>query len=696
MRVLHLDYETRSECDLKLAGAYVYAKHPSTQVLCAAYSINGSDVRTWAAWAGEKMPADLRRALLDPKVEVHAWNSQFERLITQHVVGIAAPIEKYRCTAAWARARGLPGKLEGALLYLDPKGESENVVAKRRGKAVMMRWCKPQADRTWADSPDEYCELVSYCQDDVISEHKVQQALAGMPMTAQEWRDFFLTEEINDRGLPIDVELAEAAATYGDAEKKELNEKLSIMTGGEVTSTGQHARVKTWLKGRLGKDVWREFFVKTVKDKDGNEVEKESTDKRAREEFLLSEDAKETDTDIVDLIMLVDDAGKASVAKYAGMAARASLNGRAQGAYLYAGAAQTKRYSSRGVQMHNLPRKTPKDVEGVIAQVKEHRIEGKVMHVLSSCLRPTITASPGYTLVWGDWSSVEARAMPWLADCQWKLDLYRQGIDVYRVNAEAIFGTPYGEVPDNERQIGKVAELSLQFGGAKGALKAMARNYGIGLEDGDAEAIVAKWRQANPWAGAFGRGLFDAYLRAVRGIDDTVGHIGYSPEANIEGASGLTVGCRLPDGSMLFYPGNRGQHKVVAGRFSSFVVTELVRDLSRKNPGEVTHRMAEVTFNKALSHGKRPERVWHGLLAENVTQGVCASLLRDCLLRVDEVLAKRGQIIGHTHDEIILEVPDNDVAWATSKLTQEMLRVPEWLPGFPLGCEVKTGKRYAK
>jgi DNA polymerase len=690
--ICNLDYETRSEIDLKLVGAHVYARHPSTRILCCAYSIDGGPVQAWPRAAGHRMPDDLGTAMLNPKCEMHAWNAQFERLISNHVLDIDIPIERWHCTAALARARGLPGKLEQALDYL---GEAPSLAAKRRGTAIMLKWCKPLALGGYADDPNEFMELLMYCMDDVRSEMLIAGKL--VPLFKHERVDYALTERINDAGLPIDVPLALAAQAYGAQERAELGEQIRDLTDGAITSTSQHARIKSWLKERLEEDVFKQFFVKTSRKKSSegevSEVLKESTDKAARMDFLQSEEAKEADQDVIDLIEIVDDAGKASVAKYAKMAGRAGDGGRAQGAYICYGAIQTKRFSSTGIQVHNFPRKTPADVQAAVWEVLEHRVEGKVMHVLASLLRPTIKATPGRMLVWGDWTAVEARGMPWLASAEEKLDYYRDGMDVYKFNAMDIFGVQYKEVTEDQRQIGKVAELSLQFGGARGALKAMARGYGISIANDMADGVVYAWRRANDWAMVFSKALYGAFMQCVLGTDTTVGYISYRQIKPLFPGT-VSIACDLPGLTTLYYHNIRG-HVVEKGR----PAVPVVEDGLGWGGRAIDQWETEVVFMKSLPGGFRTERIWHGLLAENVTQAVCATLLRDCATRTDKMLRHHkvdAIVIGHTHDELLLDSAEDHAPKAAAVLRREMLRVPEWLTGFPLGCEIKTGQRYVK
>lgn len=691
---ISLDYETRSIVELKKAGAYAYARDKSTKVLCAAYNIDGEGGEMWQAWRGEKMPVRLRLALNDPKCEIHAWNSQFERLITRDVLGIDVPIERYHCTAAWARARGLPGKLEGALKFT---GNEAAVIKKRQGNKVMLKWCRPLPNGGWADDPHEYNQLIIYCDEDVKAERELQRFMQRWPMTVNERRDFLLTERVNDLGLPVDTTLAKAAMKYGLKEANELAGEILFYSSGEVRSAGSHAAVKSFLKARLTPGMFEHFFTRYV---DG--IRKETSDGASREAFLASEAAREIEPDVSDLLQSLDDANKSSVAKFGRIVARAGNTGRVQGAYLYAGAAQTKRFSSTGVQMHNLPRATPKDLDAVVAQVMAHKLPDgeRVMHVLSACLRPTIMAPKGRVLVWGDWSAVEARAMPWLAGHKPKLDLYRDGIDVYNVNATDIYGTPYDEVPDDQRQVGKVAELSLQFGGWKGALRAMARNYRINMTEREAERIAGRWRGANAWAARYQWALYGAFLMAANGTPAAVRGVTYRPVSEMKFNKCATVECTLPDGTVLLYPGGAGEYGVeVTERVGKDVFPVVFDDafLPEYTADRLRYTVAKVQYFKAAFNTLLPEDIWHGLLAENVTQGICASLLRDCLARVEARLdPKHAVIVGHTHDEILTEA---DAKWekiVRGILHEEMVRVPKWMTGMPLAATIKSGVRYIK
>jgi DNA polymerase len=528
---------------------------------------------------------------------------------------------------------------------------------------------------------------------------RLQEFLQDHAMSKTERRDFLLTERVNDTGLPVDVALAKTAMAYGILEAEELSGEIVMYSSHEVMSAGSHGQVKKFLKARLDPGVFEKFFTHHV-----NGEKKETSSATAREAFLASTEAMGAESDVVDLLRSLDDANKSSVAKFGRIVARANDAGRVQGAYLYAGAAQTKRFSSTGVQMHNLPRTTPKDLEKVVRQVMTHTLPAgeRVMHVLSACLRPTIAAPKGRVLIWGDWSAVEARAMPWLAGCKWKLDLYRDDIDVYCANAHDIFGTPYDKVTDDQRQVGKVAELSLQFGGWANALRSMARGYRIKLDEGEAKDIASAWRNANPWAADYQWALFFAFLNAAAtGEPSGVGGVVYRRlEKGFQFEERDTIECTLPDKTVLLYPGAaKGTMQKRPHTWGENWKDEVfdTSTIAAYHTDRKRYKATVQYFKAAFNKMGMEEDIWHGLLAENVTQGICASLLRDCLARVEARLdPKRAVIIGHTHDEILLEADERWEKIASGILQEEMVRVPKWMLGMPLGATIKSGVRYTK
>lgn len=313
--MLNLDFETRSSIDLTKVGADKYAQHGSTSVLCASFTINNSAPMQWRRWQNQQMPIALQKALYDDDVQIHAWNAAFERLILKHVLKIDLDPSRFRCTMARARSMALPGKLglcARALHMPTQKGSDK----------IMRKWCKPLVKGGWADDSEEYEQLCTYCDLDVLTEKGIGAILREL--TPPEQRDWEITEKINDNGIPIDLALVRAAQHYAGDELLEIKARLSELTRGLVTSPRQFERLKDWLPP---------------------ELELTSLDAAARAELLENEDIQ---GDIREVIQLVDDGGRASTAKFAAMEARADSNDRVHGAYIFNGAGQTGRFCVSG------------------------------------------------------------------------------------------------------------------------------------------------------------------------------------------------------------------------------------------------------------------------------------------------------------------------------------------------------------
>jgi DNA polymerase len=717
-RILHLDWETRSKLDLTKVGAHKYARHPSTHVLCGGYSIRWndepfepSDVRMWRTWAGEEMPDDLYEALTDPTVVIEAWNAQFERLIAaemfrrwtleEDIDDLWADyqnvlmVSRWHCTAARARACALPGKLDLCARFLQ-------VPMQKSDSAAMKRWMAPQADGTWWSDEQDYEILVAYCAQDVRAEGDIGSVIRDL--TPIEWEDYFVNEKLNDRGIPVDVELAIAAQHYAADEEKAIRKELSKLTCGRVQeqlkecthencgairTPRQHAKLKEWVLPRVNAYV-RELMTST----DGKTgKEKISLDKATRTSILEDEDVLATLSDeVITVLELIDDAGRSSIAKFKSIVER-EIDGRVYGCYIMNGAGQTGRYSAVGFQPHNLPvRERISNTEDVVdlikakAPVAEITLKsGKnILTTLSCLLRAVIVAENGKVLRWRDYSSVEARALPWLADdpaAEEIIQAFFNGDDVYIKVAAGIYGVNEAELlaryksgdpeANHMRQVGKVAVLSLGFGGGAGALKKMARAYGIKLDDATAEFIKRMWRRANPWAERFWKRLHVAACNAARspGVVYTAGRVQYMRQ-------GSDLWCLLPCGRIICYPDVRVTTKETKWG------TENVLTAAK---GSWQPKKGQIDWPR--------HTLWHGILAENVTQGICASLLRAANRLLEEW---EWPLTMHTHDEDLLEIDEAEADEADSALEAAMLFDHGWNQGMPLACEPSGGIVYGK
>jgi len=624
------DFETASECDLPEAGVYNYARHPSTRVLCMSYAFNDGPVMTWRP--GEPMP--------DVRGQIRAHNAAFERLIFWHVLGMDIPLEQFYCTAAQARANCAPGSLEDVGRFAGLSMRKDH-----RGAYLVRKCCMPPFNTELLP------ELIEYCEQDVRTMRAASQAMREL--TPEELEDYHVNERINDRGVLVDINLCSAAVKYAADELREIEAAVVEITGGEVTSV-RSPRMRLWVQERLGPEA-----LKLMQRED-----KMSIDKTVRANLLAIDDPEEVPLDVKEVIQCADDLWASSVAKFNRLRNLACADGRVRGAFVFAGGSATGRASSYGAQVHNFTRKCADDPASVRhAMVRGHAIVPKygrrVTDVLRGMLRPALIPAKGSSLVVADWSAIEGRVNPWLSDRgDKKLQHFREGLDVYKVNAAKTFNVSYDDVNKEQRQIGKVQELACGFGGGIGAFAAMGRVYGVNLPEPQARKMVNGWRLANDWAAPFWRDLEIAYIRALRnkGEEFNAGKITYL-------ADGKHLWYCLPSGRVLCYP------------FARF-----------EDDGGITY--AKASWKPAADAKEWPRaRLWPGLACENVTQATAHDLLREALRRLDGVVL-------HVHDEIVIETDQPEEAKA--RLEEVMTTPPFWAAGLPLDVEASVMERYGK
>ena len=678
-RVLHLDYETRSRVNLYRDGAYNYAEDLSTEIICLGYAFNADEPKLWRP--GELFPANVLQHMKAGKTAtLHAHNAQFERLITEFVLvkyldRPEIPIEAWYCTAAQARARALPGSLDdlGACLGLGLQKD-------RRGRELIKQLCIPtpaeDGSMAFNQDPDLLDELYLYCLQDVRVERLASHHTP--PLTVAEHWDWVVSERVNDNGIGVDTTFAAAATEYAEAELEEIKSALTEITDGVITSPRQHIRLKTMMAPLIAESPEIEKAVTVVRTdrRTGEESRKISLDREARAKLLQLEELTPgtLPVSVVEVIELVDEAGRSSVSKYEAMTHRASRDGRVRGAYIYAGAGQTGRYSSVGRQVHNLPRRCAENPEVIRHKVlKGKPLQGGVLDTLSSMLRPSIVANRKNVLVWGDWSSIEARVLPWLSYAPGSTSVLRvfeqndkdeNRPDIYEVAAAGLFKTD--AITSKMRSVGKVVVLSAGYQGGYRAFQAMARAYQVSVSDDEAREIIHAWRFNNPWAPEFWAELEIAAKDAVvnRGQAVSAGRVIYfRPERKK-----APLFCGLPSGRVLSYPDPRLEEG------------ELTAIKAQWKP-----RQGEQEWGRISLYG--------GLLAENVTQATAADILRHAM---SLSLQYDWPVIGSTHDEIIWEVEKEEEAEARLAISEVMLATPEWAEGLPMSVDVNCGHRYHK
>jgi len=653
---LWLDLETRSRCDLPGRGVYNYVQDPSTEVLCMSYAFNDEDVQTWRP----SEPFPTRVALHRGQIRAH--NAAFERLMFWYVIcpdfGVPEPaLEQFYCTATQARANCAPGSLEDVGRFAGAGMRKDH-----RGAQLIRLLSIPQGDGTFRDDPKLMAEMVAYCEMDVKAMRAVSKALRQL--SDEELSDYHINERINDRGVRLDVPLAKAAVRYAAQELDDIQQVVQDVTGGALTSV-RSPRMREWVQERVGPEARKLMQVW----KDG--VEKTSIDKTVRANLLAMENPDEVPAEVAEVVQCADDLWASSVAKFSRAAALSDdQDGRVRGAFVFCGGSATGRASSYGLQVHNFPRRCADEPELVRqALVRGHDVVPqygrRVTDVLKGMLRPALIPAPGKSFVVADWSSIEARVTPWCSGetGEDKLDLFRNGSDVYKVNAAATFRCRVEDVTKDQRQVGKVQELACGFAGGVGAFAAMGRVYGLSLPESEARKMVDAWRRANPWSVPYWQDLEIAYTRAIRNPKTKIqaGRVAYYYD-------GYHLWYALPSGRVLCYP------------------------FARIEEEGVTY--AKASWKPAADAKEWPRaRLWKGLACENITQATAADILRHALRRLDEI---NLPVILTVHDEIVLEVEKEMAEEAKETLLGIMCTAPKWCHNLPLGAEATIMQRYGK
>jgi len=665
---LYCDFETRSRCNLLTRGAYNYAQDPSTAVLCFSWAFGDEEVATWRP--GQPFPARVLKHIAGGG-QIRAHNAQFERLIFWYVLcpdlGIPEPaLEQFYCTAAEARANAFPGKLEDV-----GRASGSNMRKDHRGAQLIKLLSIPREDGTFLEDEALMAEMVAYCEQDVRTMRAVSKTMRQL--TNDELADYHVSERINDRGILLDKPLAEAAVRYADIETREIQDLVRELTDGAITSV-RSPKMRAWVMSRVGDEALR---VMTVY-KDGEK--KFSIDKHVRANLLLlaDEDPDQVPPEVADVIQCADDLWASSVAKFSKAPGLADdEDGRVRGAYQFNGAGSTHRFSSLGLQLHNYPRKCAKNSQDVRdAMVRGEPIVptygARATDVLKSMLRPSLVPKRGHVFIVADWAGIEARGLPWLSgseEAEPRLQAFREGADVYIPTAAAIFGCSVETVAEDHenggtmRQIGKVTELSAGYAGGIGAFHAMSRNYGIKVGDDVATRAIKAWRRENGWAVTFWAAAESAMLYALRhpGTEFAAGRMSYLYD-------GESLWAALPSGRILRYP------------------------FCKRDGDDILYLKAAWKPSADAKEWPRA-RLWKGILVENGTQAICASILKWALAECE----KEGiPVAGHTHDEIIAEVPKRDADEAKLVLDDIMREGPAWAAGMPLDVESKIMERYGK
>ena len=661
MKTLSIDIETYSDVPLQKSGVYRYCESPNFEILLFGYSADSGPVQVVDLACGEKIPADVLDALTDDTVTKWAFNASFERVclsrylrdlgisldpfhdkhpLSQEMAHFLNP-ESWRCSMVWAATMGLPLSLEGvgAVLGLEKQKLTE-------GKELIKFFCQPCAP-TKANgqrtrnrpfhAPDKWEAFKRYNLRDVETEMGIQQRLAKFPVPDQVWEEYHIDQEINDRGVRLDMELVHAAIDMDTRSRQELTTAMKRMTSLENPNSVQ--QMKQWLSD--------------------NGMETESLDKKAVAELL-----KDAPAELREVLSLRQQLAKSSVRKYQAMENTVCSDSRARGMFQFFGAARTGRFSGRNIQLQNLPQNHLPDLAEARALVRAGDFDAvkllyeDVPDTLSQLIRTAFIPREGAQFLVADFSAIEARVIAWYAGEAWRQKVFEQGGDIYCASASQMFKVPVEKHGINGylRQKGKIAELALGYGGSVGALKAMGA-IEMGLTEDELPPLVDAWRQSNPRIVEFWWAVDRAVMEAVRYKHSTSSY-------------GLTFSCRS---GMLFI-------KLPSGRNLAYVKPKIG---TNKFGGEcITYEGVGATkkWERLDSYGPK--------FVENIVQATA----RDILCYAMRTL-RCCSIVMHIHDELVIEA---DPCMALDAVCEQMSRTPPWATGLLLRADGYATPFYKK
>ena len=661
MKTLSIDIETYSDVPLQKSGVYRYCESPNFEILLFGYSADSGPVQVVDLACGEKIPADVLDALTDDTVTKWAFNASFERVclsrylrdlgisldpfhdkhpLSQEMAPFLNP-ESWRCSMVWAATMGLPLSLEGvgAVLGLEKQKLTE-------GKELVKFFCQPCAP-TKANgqrtrnrpfhAPDKWDAFKRYNMRDVETEMGIQQRLAKFPVPDQVWEEYHIDQEINDRGVRLDMELVRSAIDMDTRSRQELTTVMKRMTSLENPNSVQ--QMKQWLSD--------------------NGMETESLDKKAVAELL-----KDAPAELREVLSLWQQLAKSSVRKYQAMENTVCSDSRARGMFQFFGAARTGRFSGRNIQLQNLPQNHLPDLAEARALVRAGDFDAvkllyeDVPDTLSQLIRTAFIPREGAQFLVADFSAIEARVIAWYAGETWRQKVFEKGGDIYCASASQMFKVPVEKhgINGHLRQKGKIAELALGYGGSVGALKAMGA-IEMGLTEEELPPLVDAWRQSNPRIVEFWWAVDRAVMEAVRYKHSTSSY-------------GLTFSCRsgmlfitLPSGRSLAYV----KPKIGTNKFGGECITYEGVGATKK-------------WERLDSYGPK--------FVENIVQATA----RDILCYAMRTL-RCCSIVMHIHDELVIEA---DPRMSLDAVCEQMGRTPPWATGLLLRADGYATPFYKK
>ena len=646
MSILSVDIETYSSVDLTKCGVYRYTEAADFEMLLFGYAYDNQPVKVIDLTQGEKLPRVVWEDLFDPAITKTAFSANFERTCLAKHFGIPAPPEQWRCSQAHALTLGLPASLDGVAKCLKLSQQKM-----REGKSLIRYFsmpCKPTRanggrtrNRPW-DDWQRWQVFKEYCKQDVEVEREIRKKLEQYPMPEKELKLWYLDQKINDFGVKVDTTLVKNAIQCDEDYQKKLLMEAFHLT--RLANPNSPAQLKGWLENK-------------------HNIRVDSLSKDKVEELL----AEVNDPTVKRVLELRQEMSKTSVKKYEAMDRAVCSDGRVRGLLQYHGAS-TGRFSGRLVQIHNLPRNSMSDLDlarQILLSGDYESLEllfDSVPEVLSQLIRTAIIPSPGHRFIVSDFSAIEARIVAWLADENWRLEVFNTHGKIYEASAAQMFKVPVESITKGSelRQKGKIAELGLGYGGGVGALKAMGA-LSMGIEEEELQPLVTAWRQANPnivklW--------WDVERAAMTVVKD---------RTSVEMAHG--VGFSYKSGVMFI--------RLPSGRSLAYVRPRIELD-ERFNKDGLTYEGIELgKWCRINTYGPK--------LVENIVQAIARDCLAEALLRLDVAGYK---IVAHVHDEVVLDGPEGkgSLQEVNSIMSQDI----SWAPGLSLRAEGFESEYYKK
>lgn len=657
MENLSIDLETFSSVDLKKCGVYKYAESEDFEILLFGYSVDGSEVQVVDLAQGETIPEVVLSALTDETVTKWAFNAQFERVCLSRYLrdkginvnpGQTVKSESlflnpssWHCTMIWSATLGLPMSLEnvGAVLGLDKQKLTE-------GKNLIKYFCLPcnptkvNGGRTrnkYFHDKEKWDLFKSYNKRDVEVEMSIQEKLSRFPVPDFLWQEFYLDQQINDRGIEIDPRFVESAIKLDQEMKTHLMSELKHITG--LENPNSVLQMRSWLK------------------KHG--LEMESLGKKE-----VAKELKTVGKELAEVLRLRQQLAKSSVKKYTAMKNAACMDYRERGMFRFYGANRTGRFAGRLVQLQNLPQNHLPDLAEARSLVKQGNVEALEMlyedipDTLSQLIRTAFIPRTGFKFIVADFSAIEARVLAWLAGEKWRMRVFAEGKDIYCSSASQMFGVPVEKhgVNGHLRQKGKIAELALGYGGSVGALKAMGA-LDMGLNEDELQPLVDAWRSSNPMVTTLWWDVDRAVKQCVHEHASVRTH-----NIVFTYKSGFLI-IKLPSKRCLYYVKPRVEENKYGGE-------------------SVTYEGVGTTkkWERLESYGPK--------FVENITQAIA----RDILLYAMQTL-KEYRIVAHVHDEAIIETDKNVSVQSVCEL---MGRTPPWAEGLFLRADGYECEFYKK